>query len=447
MALFVHHLVRTAPPPDVFGFGFVFVCLCDCVDVCSFAVATSFLTPGARCSYFLGTDAMRIQGNFFMLVIVLLMSGVANAAFVYAFSFLFTSHTSAQTFTMLFQYLGTTVTFFIAFVLAYPSVSVPNVVVQILDYLFLLFPNFVLAKSFMDVNIKASCFAFGGPGPLCTPPSAFSWDIGGQKIAFLAASIVVWLAITLVLEHALAPKPPSSSAAPYNMQEGAEYEDDDVRKERSRVDAGDANGDNVVVRHLRKVFPGRAGNAAKVAVADFTIGARAGECFGLLGPNGAGKTTALSMLTADLSPSFGSATVHGKDIFAHRDEVYSMMGAFFFFLCVVVVSAVTNLLGFDTRLLLGAAWKWRFASGYCPQFDALFDLLTGEECLAFYARVKGIPEEDVQAFVDRSITRMDLTRYRNEITKNYSGGNKRKLSLSVAFVGAPRTVFLGSCCV
>lgn len=58
--------------------------------------------------------------------------------------------------------------------------------------------------------------------------------------------------------------------------------------------------------------------------------------------------------------------------------------------------------------------------------------------------MKGIPEEDIPAFVDMNLTRMDLQRYRNEITKNYSGGNKRKLSLTVAFVGAPKTVFLGA---
>ena len=45
-----------------------------------------------------------------------------------------------------------------------------------------------------------------------------------------------------------------------------------------------------------------------------------------LAPSGAGKTTALSMLTADLSPTFGHATVHGLDIFRNREEVYNIMG-------------------------------------------------------------------------------------------------------------------------
>ncbi len=33
--------------------------------------------------------------------------------------------------------------------------------------------------------------------------------------------------------------------------------------------------------------------------------------------------------------------------------------------------------------------------GYCPQFDAIFPLLTGRENLQFYARLRGVPEQDI----------------------------------------------------
>ena len=33
--------------------------------------------------------------------------------------------------------------------------------------------------------------------------------------------------------------------------------------------------------------------------------------------------------------------------------------------------------------------------GYCPQFDALFSLLTVTEHLELYARLRGVPERDV----------------------------------------------------
>ncbi len=33
--------------------------------------------------------------------------------------------------------------------------------------------------------------------------------------------------------------------------------------------------------------------------------------------------------------------------------------------------------------------------GYCPQFDAINDLLTGREHLEFYAILRGVPEKEV----------------------------------------------------
>jgi hypothetical protein len=41
--------------------------------------------------------------------------------------------------------------------------------------------------------------------------------------------------------------------------------------------------------------------------------------------------------------------------------------------------------------------------GYCPQFDALFDLLTGREHLQLYARIKGIPERHIKTVVEEKI--------------------------------------------
>lgn len=38
--------------------------------------------------------------------------------------------------------------------------------------------------------------------------------------------------------------------------------------------------------------------------------------------------------------------------------------------------------------------------GYCPQFDAISDLLTGREHLEFYARLRGVPEAHVAKVQD-----------------------------------------------
>lgn len=38
--------------------------------------------------------------------------------------------------------------------------------------------------------------------------------------------------------------------------------------------------------------------------------------------------------------------------------------------------------------------------GYCPQFDAIDDLLTGQEHLEFYARLRGVPEGEVAMVIN-----------------------------------------------
>lgn len=49
----------------------------------------------------------------------------------------------------------------------------------------------------------------------------------------------------------------------------------------------------------------------QLAVDRLCLGVPAGECFGLLGVNGAGKTTTFQMLTGDIQPSTGDATLNG----------------------------------------------------------------------------------------------------------------------------------------
>ena len=48
----------------------------------------------------------------------------------------------------------------------------------------------------------------------------------------------------------------------------------------------DLSNTPIVVRDLRKVFPGQDGGKPKTAVETLTLGIERGECFGLLGPNG-----------------------------------------------------------------------------------------------------------------------------------------------------------------
>ena len=79
----------------------------------------------------------------------------------------------------------------------------------------------------------------------------------------------------------------------------------------------------IEARDLRREF----GNT--VAVAGISFQARRGTIFGLLGPNGAGKTTTIRMLTGQIDPSGGSATVAGCDVVKDRAQLKERIGVVF----------------------------------------------------------------------------------------------------------------------
>jgi len=80
--------------------------------------------------------------------------------------------------------------------------------------------------------------------------------------------------------------------------------------------------------------------------------------------------------------------------------------------------------------------------GYCPQFDAILDLMSVREHLELYARIKGVPEPDVRGVVETKLVEMDLKPFENKLAGRLSGGNKRKLGVANALVGDPPIIFL-----
>lgn len=141
------------------------------------------------------------------------------------------------------------------------------------------------------------------------------------------------------------------------------------------------------------------------AVKGLTFGVHKEECFGLLGVNGAGKSTTFSMLTGDQTPDDGNAYI-GKH------------------------NLIDSLSEFEKNI------------GFCPQFDPLLDKLTAKEMLYLFARLRGVRSSLIAGEVMTMIKMVDLQKYANKCTENYSGGNKRKLSLALAIIGNPPVIFL-----
>ncbi|OCT63757.1 hypothetical protein XELAEV_18044853mg [Xenopus laevis] len=184
-------------------------------------------------------------------------------------------------------------------------------------------------------------------------------------------------------------------------------ENEDVSAERERVDSGQAATDLLQLQGLTKVYHNVGKNM--VAVNNITLSIPAGECFGLLGVNGAGKSTTFKMLTGDVAPSKGNIQVRNNS------------------------GNLENILGYKTD------WS---AFGYCPQEDALDELLTGEEHLYFYTRLHGIPEKKIKPVSLSLLQKLQLVQYKDQITDGYSCGTRRKLSTAIALIGRPSILLL-----
>ncbi|KAI9333102.1 hypothetical protein BDR26DRAFT_840473 [Obelidium mucronatum] len=185
-----------------------------------------------------------------------------------------------------------------------------------------------------------------------------------------------------------------------------QFEDADVKEEKNRVEQGEYPRDSpLVISHMRKVYPSRGGLGPKFAVKDISFAADMGTVFGLLGPNGAGKTTLISILTGLYPASFGNAILAGFDIKSDASDICKVMGI-------------------------------------CPQFDILWEELTVEEHLYFYARMKGAEPSTEKQYVQRALQNVSLTSLADRQTKRLSGGEKRRLSIAIALIGNPKIVFL-----
>ncbi|CAK4237934.1 unnamed protein product [Aphanomyces euteiches] len=249
--------------------------------------------------------------------------------------------------------------------------------------------------------LLSSASAMLAQGTLEKNTSAFSMDVVGWEVVYLAFEAVLFPLLAIAMDYALSfpkikammTKDPDIVDAPYPL-------DEDVRKEADRIASGAADKDAVVMRNLRKVY-----KEGKVGVVDLSLALPKGECFGYLGINGAGKTTTMKILTGDVLPTSGSATLGGFDIMTQQLQVRRLIG-------------------------------------YCPQFDALIDLMTVREHLELFAAIKGVPSGQIGATVKDKMEQMNLNDFEHKLAGTLSGGNKRKLSVAIAMIGSPPIIFL-----
>eukprot|EP00002_Diphylleia_rotans_P026668 TRINITY_DN532_c0_g3_i5.p1 TRINITY_DN532_c0_g3~~TRINITY_DN532_c0_g3_i5.p1 ORF type:complete len:289 (-),score=50.48 TRINITY_DN532_c0_g3_i5:150-1016(-) len=119
----------------------------------------------------------------------------------------------------------------------------------------------------------------------------------------------------------------------------------------------------------------------------------------------AGKTTTLSILSGDLAPTSGTVFLRGISLADEKTKLYKKIS-------------------------------------FCPQFDPLFDLMTGKEHLIMFGTLRGIPEDALEKIVVHVLHIIGLFDQADKYASAYSGGNKRKLSLGIALLGDPKVIFL-----
>lgn len=81
--------------------------------------------------------------------------------------------------------------------------------------------------------------------------------------------------------------------------------------------------------------------------------------------------------------------------------------------------------------------------GYCPQFDGLLDHLTGTETLYIYALLRGVRYADIPKIIEQLAGDLNFIQHINKRVREFSAGDRRKLSVAIALIGEPILVFLG----
>uniref|UniRef100_A0A663MJ33 P-type phospholipid transporter n=1 Tax=Athene cunicularia TaxID=194338 RepID=A0A663MJ33_ATHCN len=256
-------------------------------------------------------------------------------------------------------------------------------------------PHFCLGRGLIDLAMNQAVtevYARFGEEHVSNP---FQWDFVGKNLVAMAVQGVAFFILNLLMQHHL------FSTRWYTAMSPIIGEDEDVAEERRRIMNGGNKTDILELQELTKIYA----RGQKPAVDRLCVGIRPGECFGLLGVNGAGKTTTFKMLTGDTDVTSGDAVVAGNSILTHISNAHQNMG-------------------------------------YCPQFDAIDDLLTGREHLYLYARLRGIPADEIKRVAEWGIQKLGLPMYADHLAGTYSGGNKRKLSTAIALIGCPQLVLL-----
>ena len=151
----------------------------------------------------------------------------------------------------------------------------------------------------------------------------------------------------------------------------------------------------IEVEGLSRTFNG------KPVVNELTFTVQEGEIFGFLGPNGAGKTTTIRMLTGQIHPTNGRASIAGFDIVHQRQQLKRCIGVVF-------------------------------------EEQNLYERFSGWENLAFSASLYGVDSKRVGEVLEQ----VGLRERAKDRVQKYSNGMRQRVVIARALLHKPRVLFL-----
>lgn len=151
----------------------------------------------------------------------------------------------------------------------------------------------------------------------------------------------------------------------------------------------------IVAQDLVKKYP----NVTALEGLTFTVDA--GEIFGFLGPNGAGKTTTIRILTGQIRPTSGRASVYGLDVVNDRRSLRREIGVVF-----------------DT--------------------PTLYDELSARRNLTLFTDLYDLPRTRADELLDR----VGLLNVADRPVRKMSRGMRQRVMIARALVPSPRVLFL-----
>ncbi|RNC82408.1 MAG: ABC transporter ATP-binding protein [Phycisphaera sp.] len=155
----------------------------------------------------------------------------------------------------------------------------------------------------------------------------------------------------------------------------------------------------IEVRGITKKF------GSLVAVDDVSLTVGPGEVYGFIGPNGAGKSTTMKVLACLLKPDSGSAFVDGMDVTVEGDSIRRILG-------------------------------------YMPDVLGVYDDLTVEEYLHFFAAAFKIPRKSRKGTIEGVLELTDLTEKKKAMVDSLSRGMKQRLGVARVLVHDPKVLLL-----